>query len=100
MRIRDKGVDVYSLCVRSCDQGLEYNLHMFFDRGRISMVLWSIRRDRNCKIWRNNITSPKVSVFGAIEVLFDWLNARNTASNSIIAAGLNQSGHTYMELTT
>ncbi|XVE59431.1 hypothetical protein DITRI_Ditri05aG0046100 [Diplodiscus trichospermus] len=42
------------------------------------MMLWSMWCERNERLWKNTVCSPEQVVFHGKEVLFDWLQARQS----------------------
>ncbi|XVF84173.1 hypothetical protein PTKIN_Ptkin17bG0004300 [Pterospermum kingtungense] len=46
------------------------------------MILWAIWRNRNDKLWRNDLQPARVAVFRALDFLYSWLSARKLSSVS------------------
>ncbi|XVF52726.1 hypothetical protein PTKIN_Ptkin05aG0041600 [Pterospermum kingtungense] len=46
------------------------------DLGKLAMVIWSIWRQRNCKLWKNTLQTESRAVFFALEFLCGWLQAQ------------------------
>ncbi|XVE69662.1 hypothetical protein DITRI_Ditri10aG0008600 [Diplodiscus trichospermus] len=45
--------------------------------GKVCMILWSLRRNRNDKLWSNISNRIRTVTHLAINLLGNWLNARN-----------------------
>lgn len=51
--------------------------------GKFLMILWDIWRERNEKYLKNSVVSASQTTFDAMEVLCDWMRAKNLKHDSV-----------------
>ncbi|GAU36575.1 hypothetical protein TSUD_362450 [Trifolium subterraneum] len=71
-----------------CDEEIEDEIHIFFSNessdivGRVVMLLWCIWKNRNDKLWNDNVQTPRQIGRYAFDAWNDWYSVHKLQSNS------------------
>ncbi|GAU45740.1 hypothetical protein TSUD_77650 [Trifolium subterraneum] len=74
-----------------CDEEIEDELHIFFSVhnessdtvGRVAMLLWCIWKNRNDKLWNDNVHMPRQIGRHAFDAWNDWYSVHKLQSNNM-----------------